>query len=102
MSTNDDALVPFQNVRIMRSTAIALLCRIGARRVWLPRQHIRGRIFSTGDRGDLGIRHWVARDRGLLDHLGNPSIAALAVSRLRPLVTRLRLVHRPPTPVQAV
>jgi hypothetical protein len=40
---NDDAdgLVPFQDVRVLRSTPPALLCRIGDKSVWLPRLHIK-------------------------------------------------------------
>ena len=37
MATNDaDDLVPFQEVRVIRSTAPALLCRIGEKSVWRP------------------------------------------------------------------
>jgi hypothetical protein len=67
---NADDLVPFQDVRVIRSTAPALLCRIGERNVWLPRGHISGRLWCTGDRGKLFIRRWVARDRHLIDLLG--------------------------------
>ena len=37
MATNDaDDLVPFQEVRVIRLTAPALLCRIGEKSVWRP------------------------------------------------------------------
>jgi len=37
MATDDaDDLVPFQEVRVIRSTAPALLCRIGEKSVWRP------------------------------------------------------------------
>src|SRR5216117_1064409 len=49
---NADDLVPFQDIR---STAPALLCRIGEKSVWLPRGHISGKLWGTGDRGKLFI-----------------------------------------------
>ncbi len=37
MATDDaDDLVPFQEVRVIRSTAPAPLCRIGEKSVWRP------------------------------------------------------------------
>jgi hypothetical protein len=68
MAVDDaDDLVPFQDVRVIRSAAPALLCRIAQRNVWLPRGHIAGKLWCTGDRGKLFIRRWVARDRHLID-----------------------------------
>ena len=68
MPTDDaDDLVLFQDVRVIRSTAPALFCRIGKKSVWLPRGHISGKLWCTGDRGRLFIRRWVARDRNLID-----------------------------------
>jgi hypothetical protein len=61
-----DDLVEFRRVRIVRSTAPALLCRIGGREVWLPRHHISGRLWCSGDCGTLFIRRWLALDRHLL------------------------------------
>ena len=91
---NADDLVPFQDVRVIRSTAPARLCRIGERSVWLPRGHISGRLWCTGDRGKLFIRRWVARDRHLID-LHGAAIASPAPSLLpQPrLPVRLRLVR---------
>ena len=86
-----DALVLFQDVRVISSTAPALLCRIGARSVWLPRRHITGKLWCTGDRGKLFVRRWVARDRGLLDLHGEANPLRLALSRLP---VRLRVVRR--------
>ena len=84
MATDDaDDLVPFQDVRVLRSTAPALLCRIGEKSVWLPRGHISGRLWCTGDRGKLFIRRWVARDRHLID-LHGVAIASPAPSLSRP------------------
>ena len=43
MATDDaEGLVAFQDVRVIRSTAPALLCRIGERSVWLPRGQLSG------------------------------------------------------------
>jgi hypothetical protein len=68
MTTDDaDDLVLFQEVRVIRSTPPALLCRIGEKDVWLPRRHISGKLWCTGDRGKLFVRRWVARDRHLID-----------------------------------
>jgi len=73
MVTEDaDDLVLFEDVWIVRSTAQALLCRIGERDVWLPRGHISGRLWCAGDRGKLFIRRSVARDRHLTDLIGVP------------------------------
>src|SRR5262245_64291630 len=74
-----DDLVPFLNVRVIRSTVPALLCRIGQKSVWLPRGHISGRLWCVGDRGKLLIRRWGARDRHLIDPTG-AVIASPAVS----------------------
>ena len=95
MSADDaDDLVPFQDVRVIRSTAPALLCRIGEKSVWLPRGHISGRLWSTGDRGKLFIRHWVARDRHPSD-LHGAAITSLIPSLSRPrLPGQLHLVRR--------
>lgn len=68
MDVNDaDDLVAFQDVRVIRATAPALLCRVGGRSVWLPRAHVSGNLWCAGDRGKLFIRRWVARDRHLID-----------------------------------
>ncbi len=87
MATDDaDDLVRFEDVMVIRSTAPALLCRIGEKSVWLPRGHISGKLWCTGDRGRLFIRRWVARDRQLLGAQGAalrsavPSLAGLAAS----------------------
>ena len=77
---NADDLVPFQDVRVIRSTAPALLCRIGGKSVWLPRGHISGKLWCTGDRGKLFIRRWVARDRHLIDLHGAAVTASPAPS----------------------
>jgi len=61
-----DDLMAFEDVRVIRSTAPALLCAIGDRHVWLPRRHISGKLWCTGDRGKLFIRRWVALDRQLI------------------------------------
>jgi hypothetical protein len=95
MAVDDaDDLVPFQDVRVIRSAAPALLCRIAQRNVWLPRGHIAGKLWCTGDRGKLFIRRWVARDRHLIDLHGWRSHRRFrSISRPRRPV-RLRLVRR--------
>jgi hypothetical protein len=64
MATADGDLVPFQDVRVSRSTAPALLCGIGEKSVWLLRWHISGKLWCTGDRGTLFIRLAAFRFRG--------------------------------------
>ena len=93
MVANDpDELVVFQNVRVLRSTAPALLCRIGDKSVWLPRGHISGKLWCTGDRGKLFVRRWVARDRHLIDPYG-PAVSPVAptLSSVAPSVSRSHL-----------
>jgi hypothetical protein len=88
-----DALVAFPDVRVLRSTPPALLCRIGERSVWLPRGHISGKLWCTGDRGKLFIRRWIARDRQLID-LQGAAIGAAAPSFSGPRVLELVRAHR--------
>ena len=89
---NADDLVPFDDVSVIRSTARALLCRIGERSVWLPRWHISGKLWCTGDRGKLFIRRWVARDRNLID--AQPAAIQSPVPSLWRLPAALHLVRR--------
>ena len=95
MATDDaDDLVTFRDVRVIRSTAPALLCRIGNRSVWLPRWHVSGKLSCTGDRGKLLIRRWVARERHLID-LDGAAIAPPETATLRPPVpAQLHLVRK--------
>ena len=95
MTVNDpDAFCVFQDVRVLRSTAPALLCRIGSKRVWLPRRHIAGNLWCTGDRGKLSIRRWVALDRQLIHPPGTFAVLSLVRSpsrrRLPPLLHLVR------------
>jgi hypothetical protein len=94
MATDDaNDLVPFDDVRLIRATAPALLCRIGEKRVWLPLGHISGRLGRAGDRGKLLIRRWVAHDRHLID-LHRAAIGAPAPALSRPrLPGHLRLIR---------
>jgi hypothetical protein len=89
---NADDLVPFEDVRVIRSAAPALFCRIGEKSVWLPRWHISGKLWCTGDRGKLFIRRWVARDRNLIDAQG--AAIQSPVPSLSRLPTALHLVRR--------
>ena len=93
-----DELILFLDVRIIDATARTLRCGIGDKRVWLPRFHVSGKLWSAGDRGKLFIRRWVARDRGLIAPLeatagGEPPIVRylngdpLHVVRAAPAIT---------------
>jgi hypothetical protein len=48
------------------------------------RAGIGGKLWGTGDRGNLFIRRWLARDRQLIDRRG------MAISRLAPSIARPR------------
>ena len=65
-SDEADDLVLFRDVRIIRATPPALLCGIGDKSVWLLRSQISGKLWRTGDRGNLFIRRGAARDRRLM------------------------------------
>ena len=89
-----DDLVLFLDVRIIRTTAPALLCRIGGKNVWLPRWHVSGKPWCIGDRGKLFIRRWIARDRHLFDPPGAMTVSlAPSLSRLPPPPDHLRLLQ---------
>jgi hypothetical protein len=89
-----DGLVPFLDVRVLRSTPPALLCRIGDKSVWLPRLHISGKLWCAGDRGKLFIRRWVARDRGLIGPTPGTAILSLVPPRApRDAPVQLQLVR---------
>ena len=93
-----DELVPFHDVRVVRASAPALLCRIASRCVWLPRGHIVGKLCCTGDRGTLFVRRCVARDRNLLDLDGMAIQAPQPAISLPRLPVRLHLVRREAQP----
>lgn len=89
-----DDLVLFQDVRVIRSTAPALLCQIGGKSVWLPRWHIAGKLWCVGDRGKLFIRRWVALDRHLIPPPRTFPILSLVPSPARRrLASQLHLVR---------
>ena len=96
-----DDLVAFADVRVIKATAPALLCRIGNRSVWLPRGHITGKLWCTGDRGKLLIRRWVARDRHLIDLPGAAATTLGPSVGRSPLPVRLHLVRRDRDAVRA-
>jgi hypothetical protein len=79
---------------VLRATAGALRCLIGDRRVWLPRQHIKGALLCRGDSGTLMVRRWIALDR----RLAMPGPLRLVCQPLAPVhrMRRLRLVRGGP------
>jgi hypothetical protein len=90
-----DELVEFQRVRVVGSTAPALFCAIGGKRVWLPREHIKGNLWCRGDRGTLRIRRWVALDRHLVVPNPMDGVPPAELPRLRPNQPgRLRVLRR--------
>jgi hypothetical protein len=93
MHMSDDELLQFNHVRVMRSTGAALLCAIGDKIVWLPRNHISGSLWCAGDRGKLLIRRWIARDRCLIDPCSAGPASSLAHSASHQQPCRLHLVR---------
>jgi hypothetical protein len=88
-----DELVAFERVRVVRSTAAALQCAIGDKRVWLPREHVKGRLWSRGDCGTLLVRRWIALDRQLTVPELPPSVHLLCSGMPSPpAMRRLRLL----------
>jgi hypothetical protein len=98
LHADTDELVAIEKVRVVGSTATALHCAIGGKRVWLPREHIRGRLFRRGDSGTLLVRRWVALDRRLAVPDGTPALHLVCRSVPSPRsARRLQLVHRTPS-----
>jgi hypothetical protein len=95
-----DDLVAFRQVRVIETTAQALFCAIDGQRVWLPRNHIKGRLICRGDCGPLLIRRWVALDRHLTGEQRRDEIPTVEPSVMRgALPGRLRLLpsrHKAP------
>ena len=58
-------LLLFEQVRVLNVTAGALRCLIQKKRVWLPREHIKGALWCRGDSGRLLVRRWIAEARAL-------------------------------------
>jgi hypothetical protein len=87
-------LLAFDHVRVLNVMAGALRCLIGDKRVWLPREHIKGILRCRGDSGRLLIRRWVAVDRNL-PLPAAPAVVRLTCQSLRSVVRprRLRLVR---------
>jgi hypothetical protein len=74
-------LLAFEHVRVLNVTPGALRCLIGGKRIWLPREHIKGTLWCRGDSGRLLVRRWVALDR----HLTVPSAPASVRLSCQPL-----------------
>jgi hypothetical protein len=92
---NVDAFVAFERVRVVTTTPGALRCAIGDKRVWLPREHIRGRLWCRGDSGTLLVRRWVALDRHLAIEDG-PRALRLACRSVPASLSSRRLHLLPP------
>jgi len=86
-----DELVAFHRVRVLDVSPGAVQCLIGGQRVWLPRAHIKGRLWCRGDQGTLLVRRWVARDRRL--SLSLPGVQLLCELLRVPRPSPLHLVR---------
>jgi hypothetical protein len=91
-------LLAFENVRVLNVTPGALRCLIGSKRVWLPREHVKGNLWCRGDTGRLLVRRWVALDRHLA-FSGAPCVIRLIgpPRQHEPSPRRLHLLRMPPT-----
>jgi hypothetical protein len=95
MGMNDvDELVMFLDVTVLSATASSLLCRVGGKNVWLPRVHVAGKLWATGDRGKLFIRRWVASDRHLIDAAGVPVTSSPRLAAPLHRLTGARKAHQ--------
>ena len=88
-------LLAFEHVRVLNVMPGAMRCLVAGKRVWLPRQHIKGALWCRGDSGRLMVRRWVAVERHLT--LPVPAVVRLTCqsvsAALRPLrATPLRSV----------
>jgi hypothetical protein len=68
MFVPDQDTVDLDDVEVLREGGLAILCRIGAKEVWVPKaQMLNGtRIRTRGDRGRLVVPRWFALDQGLI------------------------------------
>lgn len=59
--------VRVEDVRAMRETDKALLCRIEDEEVWIPKSQITddSEVYKQGDDGTLVITEWLANEKGL-------------------------------------
>ena len=87
-------LLAFERVRVLNVTSGALHCLIGDKRVWLPREHIKGTLCCRGDSGRLLVRRWVALDRNLALPAA-PLVVQLSCQALRVLQPRRLRLLRP-------
>jgi len=85
-------MLAFEGVRVLNVMPGALRCLVAGKRVWLPRQHIKGALLCQGDSGRLMVRRWVAVDRKLTLPVAavvqltcQPVGAALPPRRSRPI-----------------
>ena len=63
--------VTLPDVEVLQATESALLCRIGARDVWVPVRHVGIAdlaVRKRGDRGLLIIPAWLTRELRLEDY----------------------------------
>jgi len=55
-------VIEFEHVEVLRVEREIVLCRINEKRVWLPRNLMLGQVWKTGDRGNLVLPSWLARE----------------------------------------
>lgn len=65
--TGGDDTEAIADVKTIRETAKALLCRIGKRDVWVPKSQIHddSEVYKQGHEGKLVLSQWFAEQEGL-------------------------------------
>ena len=86
-------LLVFEQVRVLNVAAGALRCLIGNRRVWLPREHIKGALWCRGDVGRLLVRRWIAIARNLTFPSAAPMVRLSCQPICVPPPRRLRFLR---------
>jgi hypothetical protein len=61
----DENAIAFSGVEVLREGALALLCRIRGKEVWIPRARA-VRTPQAGETGALVIPRSLAREKGLI------------------------------------
>ena len=64
--SNPSTELVFPDVVVLRETIEIVLCRVGVKQVWVPRQLLPPTLLHPGDSGSLSIARGLAQDIGLV------------------------------------
>jgi hypothetical protein len=58
----------FEGAEAIKETAMALLCEIDGKQVWIPKSQIDddSEVWEEGQSGELIINEWLAKEKGLI------------------------------------